>query len=144
GCEAGSWIDVIDGHTVRVTLKEPYAPFLNHLANPTYCAILPREAEQQFKDFNHPDAVVGTGPFVLKSYEKGVRVVFERNPTYFMRGLPYLDGVVIEITPDAAARLALLRAGKVALVQFWGWLSPEEGKSVKETNPEIVVTPTPV
>src|SRR5512134_2284287 len=93
-------IDVVDKHTVRVTLKEPYAPFLNHLANPTFCAILPREVEEKFKDYNHPDAVIGTGPFVLKSYEKGVKVVFERNPAYFMKGLPYLDGAVIEITPD--------------------------------------------
>ena len=45
-------------------------------ANPSFCAILPREAEDKFKDFNHPDAVIGTGPFVLKSYEKGVRVVY--------------------------------------------------------------------
>ena len=105
-------IDVVDKYTVRIALKEPYAPFLNHLANPSFCAILPREAEEKFKDFNHPDAVIGTGPFVLKSYEKGVRVVFERNPTYFMKGLPYLDGVSIDITPDAAARVAVLRAGK--------------------------------
>jgi len=134
-------IDVVDKHTVKITLKEPYAPFLNHLANSTFCAILPREVEQQFKDYNHPDAVIGTGPFVLKSYEKGVRVVFERNPTYFMKGLPYLDGVVIEITPDAATRLAVLRAGKADLPHIWGWLSPDEGKSLQKTNPEMVVTP---
>ena len=132
-------IDVVDKHTVRITLKEPYAPFLNHLANPTFCAILPREAEDKFKDFNHPDAVIGTGPFVLKSYDKGVRAVFERNPSYFMKGLPYLDGVVIEITPDAAARVSLLRAGKVELPHIWGWLSPEEAKSVQKTNPELSV-----
>jgi peptide/nickel transport system substrate-binding protein len=60
-------VDVVDRHTVRITLKEPYAPFLNHLASPSFCAILPREAEDKFKDFNHPDAVIGTGPFVLKS-----------------------------------------------------------------------------
>src|SRR5262245_28448824 len=33
-------IDVVDRHTVRITLKEPFAPLLNHLANPTYTAIL--------------------------------------------------------------------------------------------------------
>ncbi len=137
-------IEVVDRHTVRVTLKEPYAPFLNHLANPSYAVILPREAEERFKDFNHPDAVIGTGPFVLKSYERGVRVVFERHPDYFMKGLPYLDGVVLEITPDAATRLSVLRAGKVDLGHMWGWLSPEDGKSVKKTNPEMVVTPTEV
>jgi peptide/nickel transport system substrate-binding protein len=134
-------IDVVDRYTVRITLKEPYAPFLNHLANPTFCAILPREAEDKFKDFNHPDAVIGTGPFVMKSYEKGVRVVYERNPTFYMKGFPYLDGVVIDITPDAAARLAVLRAGKAELPHIWGWVSPEEARAVKQTNPEMSVPP---
>ena len=139
--EPVSAIEAIDRHTVRVTLKEPYAPFLNHLANPSFCVILPREAEEKFKDFNHPDAVIGTGPFVLRSYDKGVRVVFERNPDYFMKGFPYLDGVVIEITPDAAARVAVLRAGKADLPHIWGWVSPEEGKALQKTNPELVVVP---
>ena len=134
-------IDAVDRYTVRITLKEPYAPFLNHLANPSFCAILPREAEEKFKDFNHPDAVIGTGPFVLKSYDKGVRVVFEKNPAYFMKGLPYLDGAVIDITPDAAARLSVLRAGKAELPHIWGWISPEESRSLKQTNPEMSVTP---
>src|SRR5215510_13889435 len=134
-------IDVVDRYTVRVTLKEPFAPFLNHLANASYTAILPREAEEKFKDFNHPDAVVGTGPFVLKSYEKGVRMVFERNPDYFMKPLPYLDGVVVDITPDAAARLSVLRAGKAELPHVWGWVAPEEARSLKKTNPDLVVTP---
>src|SRR5882672_11944932 len=92
-------IDVIDRYTVRIVLKEPFAPFLNHIASASHTAILPREAEEKFKDFNQPEAVIGTGPFVLKSYEKGVRVVFERNPDYFMKGLPYLDGVTFEIVP---------------------------------------------
>ncbi len=139
--EPVSSIDVIDRHTVRVTLKEPYAPFLNHLANSSFCAILPREAEEKFKDFNHPDAVIGTGPFILKSYDKGVRMVFERNPDYFMKPLPYLDGAVVEITPDAAARLSVLRAGKAELPHVWGWVAPEEARSLKKTNPEMVVTP---
>ena len=137
-------IEVVDKYTVRITLKEPYAPFLNHLANPTFTPILPREAEEKFKDFNHPDSVIGTGPFILRSYEKGIKVVFERNPDYFMKGLPYLDGVVIEITPDSSARLSLLRAGKVDLGHIWGWSNVEEGKSLQKTNPEMVITPTAV
>src|SRR3990170_1674378 len=114
-------VEVVDKHTVRITLKEPFAPFLNHMANPTFTAILPREAEERFKDFNPPDAVIGTGPFVLRSYDKGVKVTFEKNPNYFMKGLPYLDGVVIEITPDAAARLAGRRAGKAEPPRLSGW-----------------------
>ncbi|OGK86553.1 MAG: hypothetical protein A2X52_17700 [Candidatus Rokubacteria bacterium GWC2_70_16] len=134
-------IEAPDRYTVRITLKEPFAPFLNHLANPTFTAILPREAEEKFKDFNHPDAVIGTGPFILRSYDKGVKVVFERNPDYYMKGLPHLDGVVIEIAPDTQTRLSLLRAGKVEMAHVWGWLSPEEARGVKQTNPEMVATP---
>ena len=135
-------IDVVDKHTVRITLKEPYAPFLNHLANASFCAILPKEAEAQFKDFNRPEAVIGTGPFVLKTYDKGVRVAWERNPDYFVKGLPYLDGVAMEITKDAAARLSLLRSGRVEFGHIWGYASIEEGTSLKQTNPELPLTLT--
>ena len=135
-------IEVVDRHTVRFTLKEPYAPLLNHLANAAYVVILPKEVEDKLKDFNRPEAMIGTGPFMVKSYQKGVNIVFERNPDYFMKDLPYLDGVVIEITPDSTARLALLRSGKVDLGHMWGYLVPEEAKSLKQTNPEMVMTPT--
>jgi hypothetical protein len=43
-----------------------------------------------------------------------------------VKGLPYLDGVVIEITPEANARLSLFRAGRVQLPHMWGFLAPEE------------------
>jgi len=109
-------VDVVDKYTVRVTLKEPYAPFLNHLANPSFCAILPREAEEKFKDFNNPDAVIGTGPFVLKSFEPGVRVTFERNLHYFRAGRPYADDVEILAVNDGTARLSALQSGSVDVV----------------------------
>jgi peptide/nickel transport system substrate-binding protein len=134
-------VDAVDRHTLRITLKEPSAPFLNHLAASTYVPILPREVEEQFKDFNRPEAMIGTGPFMVKSYQKGVQIAFERNPNYYVKGLPYLDSVVIEITPDAAARVSLLRAGKVDMGHMWGFLSAEEAKSVKQSNPEMVSNP---
>jgi peptide/nickel transport system substrate-binding protein len=134
-------IEVVDRHTLRITLKEPFAPFLNHLAASTYVAILPREVEEQFKDFNRPEAMIGSGPFMLKSYQKGSQIAFERNPDYYMKGQPYLDGVVIEITPDASARLSLLRAGKVDMAHMWGFMSAAEAKSVKQSNPEMVSAP---
>jgi peptide/nickel transport system substrate-binding protein len=134
-------VDVIDRYTLRVTLKEPSAPFLNHMAASTYVAILPREVEEKFKDFNRPEAMIGSGPFMLKSYTKGSQIAFERNPDYYMKGMPYLDGVVIEITPESAARLSLFRAGRVHLPHMWGYLAPEEAKSVKQTNPEVFSEP---
>ena len=40
-------IDVVDRYTVPIVLKEPFAPFLNHLASASHTAILPREAEER-------------------------------------------------------------------------------------------------
>ena len=133
-------IDVLDRRTVRLVLREPYAPLLNHLANTASCAILPREAEERFKDFNNPDAAIGTGPFVLKSYARGVRAVYERNSQFHLAGLPYLDGVSVEVVPDNATRLSMLRAGKLELGHWWGWLTPEEGRSLRSTSPQLSVT----
>src|SRR5262249_57491428 len=97
---------------------------------PAHCASLPREAEEKFKDFNHADAAIGTGPFVLKSYERGVRAVYERNPHFHLAGLPYLDGVIVEVAPDNATRLSMLRAGKLELGHWWRCLAPDAGTSL--------------
>ena len=141
--EPVSAIEVVDRYTVRITLKEPYAPVPEPPGEPDAsarsCRARPRRSS---RTSTNPDAVIGTGPFVLKSYEKGVRVVFERNPDYFMKGFPYLDGVVIEITPDAAARLAVLRAGKAELPHIWGWVSPEEARgAASRPTPRWSITP---
>jgi ABC-type oligopeptide transport system substrate-binding subunit len=34
----------------------------------------------------------------------------------------------------------LLRSGKLEFAHWWGWLSPEEGRALKRTNPEMVIT----
>ena len=131
-------IDVLDRYTIRLVLREPFAPLLNHLANPAHCAIMPRELGD--KDLTTAEAVIGTGPFVLRTYERGVRAIYDRNPDYQMPGLPYLDGLSLDVVPDMAARLSLLRAGKLELAHWWGWLTPEEGRALKRTNPEMVIS----
>ena len=133
-------IDVVDKYTVRLVLKEPFAPLLNHLANPSHCVIMPRELDEKFKDVNQADAVIGTGPFVLRSYQRGVRAVYERNPDFYISGVPYLDAVHLEVVPEQNTRLSMLRAGKLELAHWWGWLTPDEGLALKKTNPELTVT----
>jgi len=92
------------------------------------------------KDLSQPEAVIGTGPFVLKSYQRGVRAVYERNPDYQMAGLPYLDAVHLEVVPEQNTRLSMLRAGKLELAHWWGWLTPDEGAGLKRTSPELTIT----
>lgn len=69
-----------------------------------------------------PDQIVGTGPFLLREYRPGERVVLERNSRYWRRdaageALPYLDRVVLEIVPDQSAELLRLQSGAIDLTQ---------------------------
>jgi peptide/nickel transport system substrate-binding protein len=133
-------IDVVDDYTVKIVTKHPFAPLLMHLASPAYHVILPKEAEEHYGDFNKAEAAIGTGPFMLERYERGVKLIFKKNPDFFLKGLPYLDGLEWQVTPDAAARLSLLRAGKVDFLHVHGFLTAEEAIPLQQTNPELKVT----
>lgn len=104
-------IETLDKQTVRFTLKEPYAWFLDALAS-TSTWIVPREAVEKFGDLKPPEACIGTGPWMLERYEPNVRLTLVRNPNYFVPGLPYGDGVESTIDNDTASRTAAWLAGK--------------------------------
>jgi peptide/nickel transport system substrate-binding protein len=104
-------IDVLDKHTVKFTLKEPNAWFLDQLAQ-TSTWIIARECVEKFGDLKKVESVVGTGPWMLERWEPNVKLVYVRNPNYFLPGLPYADGVEMVIDKDPSSRLAAWLAGK--------------------------------
>ena len=105
-------IDVLDKYTVKFTLKEPNAWFLDLLAS-TSTWIVAKECVEKFGDLKKAESVVGTGPWMLERWEPNVKLVYVRNPHYFVPGLPYADGVEASIDPDPSSRLAAWLAGKV-------------------------------
>ena len=59
---------------------------------------------------------VGTGPYILKSWAAGDRMVLEKNPDYWNKGHPYLDRIVLKPLPDAQSRFASLQSGEADIV----------------------------
>ena len=59
---------------------------------------------------------VGTGPYILKSWTAGDRMVLERNPNYWNKGHPYLDRIVLKPLPDAQSRFASLQSGEADII----------------------------
>ena len=55
--------------------------------------IIAPEVVQKFGDLKRPESAIGTGPFLLERYEPNVKTVFKRNPEYFLKDQPYVDGV---------------------------------------------------
>jgi peptide/nickel transport system substrate-binding protein len=74
----------------------------------------PKSFETYGKDFvRHP---TGTGPYILKEWLPGERVVLEKNPHYFKKGLPYIDVLEFRIMKDALTASTSLRVGEIDLI----------------------------
>ena len=117
-----------DPHTVVITFPVPFAPGIRIL---DILPILPRHkldgalkagAFTKAWGLDTPPAeIVGLGPFVVREYVPGQRVVFARNPHYFGKApdgaaLPYLDRLVVEIVPDQSAELLRLESGQLDMM----------------------------
>jgi peptide/nickel transport system substrate-binding protein len=113
-------VEAVDKYTVKVTLKEPFAWFLDMLASPMAVAIVPKEVIEKFGDMKKPEAVIGTGPWMLDSYRPNVGFTLVRNPTYFLPNLPHIDRIEATVDEDNASRIASFLAGKYDL----GWENP--------------------
>jgi peptide/nickel transport system substrate-binding protein len=60
---------------------------------------------------------VGTGPFMLKEYKRDVHMIWTKNPNYWRKGRPYLDGFETRFIPDAVTASAMMQAKEA---DIWG------------------------
>src|SRR5713101_1213080 len=108
-------IEAPDPITVVFKLKFASASLLGNLASP-WNVIYPKKYLD--RDPNYFKAnVVGSGPFKLKSYTRGSTFEGERNPDYFVKDRPYLDGYKFFISTETSVRAAALRSGR-AWIEF--------------------------
>lgn len=122
-----SFVSKLDDHTVEFRLPRPFAPFLNALSAP----ILPKhklEKHVREKTFmtawnvnTDPKEIVGTGPYILKRYVKGVLVEYAANPHYYERDqqgrkLPYIKSRVGFIVQDPDTALLKYSLGEVDIM----------------------------
>jgi len=101
-------VEAADPYTVVFRLKRPQPSMLLMLASgqsPVYPAHVP-PAE-------HRSRCVGTGPFKVKEWRKGEFVEYVRNPDYFVKGRPYLDGLKYLIIAERGTRTAAIQSGRL-------------------------------
>ncbi len=104
-------LEAPDAKTVKITLKEAWAPFLADCA--IYGAsIIPKalHEKQQAALFDSP---VGSGPFKFDSWDKNNRVVLKKADSYWEPGKPYLDELDFMVLTDANTRMLKFQAGEL-------------------------------
>ena len=112
-------VKVIDDSTLTISLKTPFAGFLNVLAMPG-CWAYPKEALDKYAlDMRvHP---VGTGPFQLETVKEGEVLIMKRNPNYYGvdkdgNKLPYLDGLKYTFIREKKAEILEFKSGNLDMV----------------------------
>jgi peptide/nickel transport system substrate-binding protein len=109
-------VDVVDDLTVTYTLKDPstMVPEVMSIPSQNNAVQSPTAWEAKGDDYNRNP--VGTGPFIVKSWTAGDRLVLEKNPNYWDKDKIYLDRVVMRPLPDNQARFASLMAGESDII----------------------------
>ena len=101
-------VEAPDPLTVRITLKEPFAPFLSNLAYPTGLIVSPTAVMKEGRGFGRRP--VGTGPFRFVEWQGSRRLTIERNPDYW--GAPAkLRAVIFRPVSDPNTRAMEMLAG---------------------------------
>jgi peptide/nickel transport system substrate-binding protein len=122
--------EALNDRTVRVTLKEPWAPAVATLFSygtaPQY--VLPAhllEKEPKLETSAYGSHPVGDGPYRFVSWTRGDHLVYEANPSYW-RGAPKVARLDIRIVPDPGTNFTLLQSGGLD----WNLMSPSQRQSL--------------
>ena len=116
--------EVLGDHEVRVNFSRPYGAALGAFAETELSIVSPAAVEAKGND-GFAQSPVGTGPFRFAAWEKGKRIVLERNddydwaPEYMSRqGPSQVSRAVVRFIPDASTRVAALEAGEVQVSEL--------------------------
>jgi peptide/nickel transport system substrate-binding protein len=133
-------IDAPDPATFVVKLKYPEPSILLNLASPWNWIY---KAETLAKDPHwYEKNVNGTGPFKFVEHVKGSHWIGKKNPDYWDKGKPYLDGYRAIFISASAAQVAAIR-GERAMIQFRGFSPPERDQLTQALGNKIAVQESP-
>jgi len=125
-------VEVVDPVTVEFVLKEPRASFLAVLTAGAASIVSPTAVRKYGQDYALTP--VGTGPFKYVSWDRGQRVVLERNPSYW-RFPVKLDRVIYRPIVEDQARLTELLTGALDLIVG----TPPDYVGQLEANPKVTL-----
>jgi peptide/nickel transport system substrate-binding protein len=134
-------IEAPDASTVVFKLKHPSASLLDNLASP-WNVIFPKKYLDQDPNYFMKN-VVGSGPFKLKNYTRGSTFEGVRNPDYFIKDRPYLDGYKFFISTETSVRAAAIRSGR-AYIEFRDLPLSEVDAIKKHLGDKVAVQETPI
>ena len=133
--------EAVDPLTVKVITKFPSPAFIQFLGT-SYPKIVPKHVVEAGVDINIPGNIVGSGPFLQDGFERLGSYRFQKNPSYFKEGLPFLDSAEVFIIKDKARAITALLTEQVLGHIAWGSPSislPQTEALVKDSGGRLVL-----
>jgi peptide/nickel transport system substrate-binding protein len=118
---------------VRLTVKKPYPVLLGQLVK---LSIVPKAYIERVGDQEFNLKPLGSGPYKLRGWQKGVQVILDANESYW-RGKPPFKTVIFRAVPDVSTRVADLKTGRADLIRL---LPPDEAIALKSDARLAVLT----
>ena len=128
---------------MKITLNGPAAPFANDIA--LWGASIVKKDSAEAGTADGGLSLIGSGPFMLDSWQKGEQIVLKKNPYYWEKDaagnqLPYLDQVNLILLTDDNTRMLKLQAGEIdtALDVPYNQIEP------LSQDPNLIISATPL
>lgn len=132
-------VEVVDGLTVKLSLKEPDAALVSIIANSGAGRVVPKSAFDKFGAEGLQRNPVGTGPFKFVEWAPGSHITLRRNESYWQKDLPHLDEIVYRIIPDSGVKLTELRTGNTDFID--DFLVRDANTAKADPNLEVSMIP---
>jgi len=110
-------IDTPDDKTVVIHLTDPSAAILAPLAM-FNASVVPQAYFEKVGADAFASAPMGTGPYMLKEWDKGTSLTLEANPNYWEPGLPKTKNIVFVSIPDDNTRILQLQSGQIDAMEY--------------------------
>lgn len=101
-----------DDGTVVIKVKKPTAALLSDLSL-FACGVMPQKYVEQQGTKGLATKPAGTGPYMLKEWDKGQKMVFVKNPYYWQQGKPLAGEIDINVVADDNTRIMQLESGQI-------------------------------
>ncbi|MBI2909651.1 MAG: ABC transporter substrate-binding protein [Chloroflexi bacterium] len=123
-----------------LTLKYPNILVFEALAY-AFHKVLPKHIVEPLEANGIRDVrqVIGTGPFKLQNYTRGVSFTVVKNPDFWKPGLPYLDSVQNYVVPDSTSRVAAFRTKRLDILEKTPGIMPPQ-VAILKNEPNAVIT----
>lgn len=138
--------EIVDSHTIRLLLSQPYAPLLDSLSQ-VYLGIASPQALSEYSNERYQFHQVGTGPYRFREYVPGDRLTIEINPDYAWGPEFYVspgertpNEIEFRFFTDVATRSLALEAGDVHII---GELLPVDARALA-ANSNIQINPVAI